>query len=827
MGDFRQRLGAAGVAAALVMGGCSGSNTSSSSGTSSGGSAASYNVTVTRTTYGIPHVQANDWPSLGYGYGYAFAQDNLCTMMEEFVTIRGERSKYFGGDGSYSIPSVPVTANNVDADFFFKLIADDTEVQYVKNGADPNAALVIQGYVDGFNRYMSELKGGQHSGAHQACATAAYLQPISTDDLYRRFVRLAAIGSSEALITEIATAAPPKGSTPSDQQQMEAARQLPPKAQAFATLRHENRKFGSNMYGIGGELTDSGQPILFGNPHFPWNGPERLYAIQLTMGDQLNVEGASLYGAPVVLIGFNDHVAWSHTVSTAYRFTMYDLTLNPSNPMQYTYDGKTEDITAVPLSVDVLNKDGSTTTQTRTLYRSKFGPMFIIKQFGIPILGWTKQHAFTLRDANLENNRLINQWFAWDQATSLDQFKQLHGQILGVPWVNTIAAGPDGHPYYGDISVVPAVPDDLAASCSVSFYSSLINAQLPGLPLLDGSKSSCEWDTKDNTMGLFGSARLPTLNGAQQDLDAANDWVANSNDSYWLTNPTHPITHYSRIIGDEATARSLRTRMGITQLQNRLAGTDGRPGKTFNPANLEDIVLHADVYSGILAQQSVLSDACPSGKTAYDLSTICGAITQWDRRATLSSIGMTSWTEFWNDLDASGTSYWGTPFSASDPVNTPNTLNTASPTVLTAVGKALNTAQTTIKKSGSDISAPFGQLQYSGANNNNGQSIPVFGGEGEIGAFTVADTSGDDTTSSLTKNGYPIVFGNSYIQVVTWNSSGNVSADGFLSYSESTDPANPHYSDFSQAYEQQQWYHFPFTPDEIAADAKSTVTLTQ
>jgi acyl-homoserine-lactone acylase len=54
-----------------------------------------------------------------------------------------------------------------------------------------------------------------------------------------------------------------------------------------------------------------------------------------------------------------------------------------------------------------------------------------------------------------------------------------------------------------------------------------------------------------------------------------------------------------------------------------------------------------------------------------------------------------------------------------------------------------------------------------------------------------------------------------------------VSADGFLTYSESTDPGNPHYSDFSMAYSSQQWYHFPFTTDEIAAEAESTVTLKQ
>ncbi|WP_297354281.1 penicillin acylase family protein, partial [Paraburkholderia sp.] len=39
-----------------------------------------YQVEIRRTALGIPHVKADDWGSLGYGYGYVQAQDNLCTM---------------------------------------------------------------------------------------------------------------------------------------------------------------------------------------------------------------------------------------------------------------------------------------------------------------------------------------------------------------------------------------------------------------------------------------------------------------------------------------------------------------------------------------------------------------------------------------------------------------------------------------------------------------------------------------------------------------------------------------------------------------------------
>ena len=43
---------------------------------------------------------------------------------------------------------------------------------------------------------------------------------------------------------------------------------------------------------------------------------------------------------PLVLIGHTDNLAWSHTVSTAYRFTPFEETLVPGSPTTYLYDGQ-------------------------------------------------------------------------------------------------------------------------------------------------------------------------------------------------------------------------------------------------------------------------------------------------------------------------------------------------------------------------------------------------------------------------------------------------------------------------------------------------------
>ena len=50
-------------------------------------------ATIRRTSHGIPHIIANDFGGLGFGYGYAFAQDNFCVLADVYVTVNGERSK--------------------------------------------------------------------------------------------------------------------------------------------------------------------------------------------------------------------------------------------------------------------------------------------------------------------------------------------------------------------------------------------------------------------------------------------------------------------------------------------------------------------------------------------------------------------------------------------------------------------------------------------------------------------------------------------------------------------------------------------------------------
>ncbi len=609
-----------------------------------------YDVTVRRTSFGVPHINADNFGSMGYGYGYVHAQDNLCVLLEDLVTIRGERARYFGRDGSrYLIVANGSSANPVDSDFFWKLLANEEALNALKADIVPEAAAATTGFVAGFNRYIQEIRKGDHPGRHAACRDAEWLLDITEDDMYRRYFRLGLLASSSVFVEGIATAAPPgPGNAP-----------LPVSLPAISALSQSELPFplggelpiGSNMYALGPEATETGQPMLFGNPHFPWTGTERLYLSHLNVGDT-EIMGASLYGVPAVLIGFNDKFAWSHTVSTAYRFTFYELTLNPTNPTQYLFDNEFVDMEAVPLEIEVKEADGTITTETRTLYRSHYGPMLEFAVSGVPVLEWSVAKGYTLRDANAENTRLINQFFRWNSAQSLEEFVELHGSVLGVPWVNTTAAGPgDQQVYYGDVTVVPHVEDEKVApqACGNSILVPALAQLVPGLPLLDGSRSACDWGTDEDAPapGIFGINNLPK--------QRRNDWVQNCNDSYWLTNTAEPITGFDAIIGAEETQRSLRTRLCIRQIQDRLAGTDGRSGAKFTLDNLKEIVLDSAVMSERLARQTVLDSYCSlpgalGTSGPVQISEACAALALWDGKNNLDSRGGHIWREFWRRL---------------------------------------------------------------------------------------------------------------------------------------------------------------------------------
>jgi acyl-homoserine-lactone acylase len=258
-----------------------------------------FDVTVRRTAHGIPHIEGKSFGDIAYGYGHAFAQDNICVIADQYVTVSGERSKFFGPDKTWSFRGNGSVNRNLESDFFFKRIIAQRTVerlmsQPVPNGPRPEVREGVRGYVAGYNRYLRET--GVANLPDPACRGAAWVRPITEMDVYRRFYQLALLASGAVAINGIGGAQPPRRATRARRPARAGGRR--PLAEVLPPL-----DIGSNAYGIGREQTDNGKGLLLGNPHFPWDGSERFYQSHLTIPGKLDVQGGSLFGVPIVLIG--------------------------------------------------------------------------------------------------------------------------------------------------------------------------------------------------------------------------------------------------------------------------------------------------------------------------------------------------------------------------------------------------------------------------------------------------------------------------------------------------------------------------------------------
>src|ERR687898_1558335 len=113
-----------------------------------------YRAEIRRTTGGVPHVKARDFGSLGFGLGYAYAQDQLCEYASMIVTVSAQRSRYFGPDADS-----PSGGTNLQSDFFWQRIKDERTVERLLKRRAPHGPSKavrqnIKGFAAGYNAYL-------------------------------------------------------------------------------------------------------------------------------------------------------------------------------------------------------------------------------------------------------------------------------------------------------------------------------------------------------------------------------------------------------------------------------------------------------------------------------------------------------------------------------------------------------------------------------------------------------------------------------------------------------------------------------------------------
>lgn len=764
----RRRAAAVAAVAALAGAATLGAGVDTAAADASDG--APYAAEIRRTAYGVPHVKADDYAGIGFGMGRAFAEDDVCTLADRMLTVSGERSRYLGPDGG-NLDSDVYNRNLIASGGLERLLAGDPASPSTPSA---DARALVRGFAAGVSQYIRTT--GVENINDPRCRGASWVHEISELDYWRSVYA----GNVPVQVAGIATASPPTAAaTPA------AADEVPVPADVV----------GSNAYGLGREVTTGGRGVLLANPHYPWDGQLRFYRSHFTIPGELNIVGAGLVGSPVIGIGHNASMAWTHTVSTARRSGYFELSLVPGSPTTYVYEGQQRPMTATKIDVPVLQPDGSVLPVSRTLYGTQYGSMVETTTFP-----WTEQTAFAVRPAP-EGVRVIDQYLAMWQARSVRELHAALGRYQATGY-NTTATDASGEAFYGDMGAIPHVTDAQAAVCIISPTG---EAQWAArVPVLDGSRAECEWGTDPDSVvpGIYGPSALPHL--------FRSDYVAQSNDSYWLTNPEQPLTGFPTIFGDEGTERSLRTRLALEQIQQRVDGTDGLAGTGFDLKRVQRVLFGNRNLSAELARDEVVA-LCRETVAAGDhtLGAACRTLGDWDLREDLDSRGAAVWRLF----VAGGGLQWAVPFDPADPLHTPRDLASDNPQVLAALRFAVSTLR--------DLDIPINARLRDVQTEARGTTrIPIHGGPGSEGIFNAIYP-----TDLLPKLGWTSVSaGSSWIMTVEFTDGGPRS-QGVLTYSQSSNPNSPHFADQTWLYSHEGWDELRFTEKAVVAGTLHDYTV--
>ncbi|MBK7762283.1 MAG: penicillin acylase family protein [Bacteroidetes bacterium] len=142
---------------------------------------------------------------------------------------------------------------------------------------------------------------------------------------------------------------------------------------------------GSNNWAVAGSKTKSGKPILCNDPHLPLNLPSIWYENQIHT-PTINVYGVSLPGAPSIVIGFNDSIAWGFTNGYRDVKDFYKIQFTDSSRKFFSVDGKYMKTTR---KIERFTIKGETDFYDTVLY-CQYGPVMYDTQF--PRKGFEQQN---------------------------------------------------------------------------------------------------------------------------------------------------------------------------------------------------------------------------------------------------------------------------------------------------------------------------------------------------------------------------------------------------------------------------------------------------
>lgn len=300
-------------------------------------------VVVVRDRNAVPHIQAANALDAYYALGYVHAQDRLWQMQMNKRIVAGRLAEILG-------PSA------LDTDRFLRTLGVRRNAEAILAQSSPETRAVLQAYANGVNAFIDTRKSAlppeflilRTRPERWEPADTLGWQTMMAWDLGGNWTQeVLRMGLAQQLptarIAEIL--APYPGDKPL--RTMDYAsfyRQLAPVATAMASVVQRAPSgyvegMGSNNWVVSGAHTRSGKPLLANDPHLGLQAPALWYVARL-QAPGLDVTGATLPGAPLVVLGHNKRIAWGFTNTAPDVQDLYIERVAPGNPGQYqTPDG--------------------------------------------------------------------------------------------------------------------------------------------------------------------------------------------------------------------------------------------------------------------------------------------------------------------------------------------------------------------------------------------------------------------------------------------------------------------------------------------------------
>lgn len=444
-------------------------------------------VDIYRDARGVPHIYASTEHDLFMAQGYVHAQDRFWQMDFNRHIGSGELSEMFG-------------SGRVDTDRFLKTLGWERIAQQEMELLDPGVIQILQAYADGVNAYLDSRSGSALSYEYlflQLLAPDYQVEPwdpVDTlvwakvmawdlsgnmDSEISRSVMLSTLTPQQmadlypeypedhpVIVTDTGAGAvsactyqdPLMASAQARSALAGAAQQI---SDAQAVLGESLPDLGSNSWVVTGSLTPSGSAYLANDTHLGIQLPSIWYANGLhcradSPDCRFNVAGFSFPGAPAVILGHNDHIAWGLTNLGPDVQDLYIERINPDNPDQYERDGAWVDMQIVEDEIRVAGGDPVPLRIRSTVHGPLIGPTYgPLEDYAVSSGLQTPQDmAVALRWTALEPSSIFEAVINLNMASNWDEFRTAL-QDFDVPSQNFVYADRDGNIGYQSPGRIP------------------------------------------------------------------------------------------------------------------------------------------------------------------------------------------------------------------------------------------------------------------------------------------------------------------------------------------------------------------------------------